>query len=43
MTSGQGNCTLSDDDDMPRAGPQFIHLSEAELRKAIAEDAGGAV
>ena len=23
MTSGQGNCTLSDDDDMPRAGDKL--------------------
>jgi hypothetical protein len=34
---------LSDDDDMPRARPQFVHLSESEVWKAIAEDAGGSV
>jgi hypothetical protein len=34
---------LSDAGDMPRARPQFVHLSEAEVWKAIAEDAGGAV
>jgi hypothetical protein len=34
---------LSDEDNMPRARPQFVHLSEAEVWKAIAEDAGGAV
>lgn len=34
---------MSDDDNMPRARPQFVHLSEAEVRKAIADDAGGAV
>ena len=43
MTPGQGNRTLSDDDDMRRARPQFILLSEAEVWKAIAEDAGGSV
>ena len=40
---GQGSRGLSDDDDMPRARPQFIRLSEAEVWKAIAEDAGGSV
>jgi hypothetical protein len=34
---------LSDDGNMPRARPQFVHLSEAEVWKAIAEDAGGSV
>ena len=43
MTSGQGNRTLSDDDDIRRARPQFVHLSDAEVSKAIAEDAGGSV
>jgi hypothetical protein len=43
MTSGQGNRTLSDEDDMPRARPQFVYLSEAEVWKAITEDAGGSV
>lgn len=28
---------------MRRARPQFVHLSEADVRKAIAEDVGGAV
>jgi len=28
---------------MPRARPQFIHLLEAEVWKAVAEDAGGSV
>ncbi len=28
---------------MPRARPQFVHLSEAEVWKAIAEDVGGSV
>jgi len=27
---------LSEDGDMPRARPQFVHLSEAEVWKAIA-------
>ena len=34
---------MSDDDDMPRARPQFVNLSEAEVWKAIAQDAGGSV
>jgi hypothetical protein len=34
---------LSDAGDMPRAPPQFVHLSEAEVWKAIAENACGAV
>ena len=34
---------MSDDDDMPRARPQYIHLSETEVWKAIAEDDGGSV
>ena len=28
---------------MPRARPQFFHLSEAEVWKAMADNAGGAV
>ena len=34
---------MSDDGDMPRARPQFVRPSEAEVWKAIAEDAGGSV
>jgi hypothetical protein len=34
---------LNNGDEMPRARPQFVHLSEAEVWKAIAEDAGGSV
>ena len=34
---------MSDDGDMPRTRPQFVHLSEAEVWKAIAEDAVGSV
>jgi hypothetical protein len=34
---------LSDDGDMPRARPQFKHLSEAEVWEAIAEDDCGSI
>jgi hypothetical protein len=34
---------LNDDDDMPRARPQFMHLSEAEVWEAIAEDDCGSI
>ena len=34
---------MSDDDEMPRARPQFAHLSEAEVWEAIDENAGGSV
>ena len=42
-TLREGKCALNDDDDMPRARPQFVDLSEAEVWEAIAGDAGGAV
>jgi hypothetical protein len=42
-TLREGTCALNDDDDMPRARPQFVDLSEAEVWEAIAGDAGGAV
>jgi hypothetical protein len=41
-TSKKGRA-LSGDDEMPRAQPQFVHLSEVGVWKAIADDAGGAV
>lgn len=34
---------MNDDDDMPRARPEFMHLSEAELWEAIAEDDCGSI